>query len=139
MLSRLKDTALAVHANVTEKIADASEAGMEKLQEVMEEVDELRPFLQELGYSIEGIQIGIGLIPDVSIDIGGLSKTIPEETYQRILEEQKDRKLLVSILKALQTASALQHKVHFLGMRSDNASITLGLPPKMSLKFKKSR
>jgi hypothetical protein len=138
LLNRLKDKAMEVHAGVTEKIANVSDAGMEKLQEMMAEVEEISPFLCELGYTVEGIKVAIGLIPDISIDIGGMTKTMPEETYQRIMEEHKDKVVLVSIVKALQTISALQNRVHFLGMRSDNATITLGLPPKVSLNFKKT-
>jgi hypothetical protein len=137
ILNKLKDKAMEVHAGVTEKIVDASEAGMEKIQEMMAEVDEISPCLSELGYTVEGIKVAVGLIPNVSIDIGGMTKTMPEETYRRIMEEHKDRVVLVSVIKTLQTISELQNKVHFLGMRSDNATITFGLPPKISLNFKK--
>jgi len=122
ILNKLKGKAIEVHACVTEKIA---------------EVDEISPALCELGYTVEGIKVAVGLIPNVSIDVGGMTKTMPEETYQRVLEEHKDRMVLVSVVKTLQTISTLQSKVHFLGMRSDNATITLGLPPKVSLNFKK--
>jgi hypothetical protein len=138
MFNKLKGKAMEVHASVTEKITDASEASMEKIQEAIAELDEVSPFLCELGYTVEGIKIGVGLIPDVSIDIGGMTKTMPVETYVRILEEHKDKKILISIVKTLQTVSALQHKVHFMGMRSDNITITLGLPPKVSMNFRKT-
>lgn len=160
MLDKLKSRAMEVHASVTEKITDASEAskeklqevqaniaekindasevGMEKLQELMAEVDEISPILRELGYTLESLQVSVGLIPNVSIDIGGMTKTMPEETYQKVLEEHKDRKILISVVKTLQTVSALQQKVHFMGMRSDMVTITLGLPPKVILKFNKT-
>jgi hypothetical protein len=138
MLNKLKDKVTEVHSSFAEKITDASGTGMEKLQEVMEEVDEISPLIRELGYTVESINVEAGLIPSISIDIGGMTKTMPEETYQRILEEQKDRGILVSVIKTLQSVSALQQKIHFMGMRSDNATITLGLPPKVSLKFMKT-
>jgi hypothetical protein len=53
------------------------------------------------------------------------------------MEEQKERKMLINIIKSLQTLSTLQNRVHIMGMRSDNISITLGLPPKATLNFKK--
>jgi len=49
----------------------------------------------------------------------------------------KDKKLLCSVLKTLQAASGLHDKIHIVGMKSDSATITLGLPPKITLKFKK--
>jgi hypothetical protein len=138
MLKKLKDKAMEVHASVAEKIADSSEASMEKLQEMMTEVNEISPVIRELGYTVDGINIEVGLIPAISLDISGMTKTMPEETYQRILEEHKDRNILINVIKTLQNASALQHKVHIIGMRSDNLTIALGLPPKVILKFKKT-
>jgi hypothetical protein len=138
MLDKLKNKANEVHASFAEKIAETSETSLEKLQEMMAEVDEISPFLRELGYTVESIHVEIGLIPSVSMDIGGMTKTMPEETYQKILEEQSERKILISVIKTLQAASTLQQKVHFMGMLSDNVTITLGVPPKVSLKFKKT-
>jgi len=56
-------------------------------------------------------------------------KTMPAGAYRKVLEEHKDRKILISVVKTLQTVSALQQKVHFMGMRSDKVTITLSLPP----------
>lgn len=107
MINKLKDKALEVHANVSEKITNSSEASMEKFQEIIAEVDEISPFILELGYTVDCIQVEVGLIPSVSIDISGMTKTMPEETYKRILEEQKDRNILINVVKTLQTVSAI--------------------------------
>ena len=37
----------------------------------------------------------------------------------------------------LQTTSSWQQKIHIMGMGCDRATITLGIPPKISLKFDK--
>jgi hypothetical protein len=137
VIDRMKEKAKDIHAGVTEKIADFSEAGMGKVKEMLAEVNAILPFITELGYTTEGISVGIGLMPDISIEVSGLTKTMDETTYQRILEEQKEREVLVAILKALQTASALQSKIKFFGMRADVATITISLPSKLTLKFKK--
>jgi hypothetical protein len=137
VFQRMKDKAKDVQTGVTEKISKASEAGWAKLKDTTAEVDEILPAIRELGYSVDGIQIGVGLIPDIVIEISGLTKTMDEPSYQRILEERKDKKLLCSVLRTLQTASGLHDKVHIAGMKSDTAAITLGLPPKVNLKFTK--
>jgi hypothetical protein len=137
VFGRMKGKALEMKSSVKDKIADISEAGMDKLREMLAEVNDILPFLRELGYSVDGLQVGIGLIPTVAIDIGGLTKTMAPETYARILEEQKERALLVAIIKTLQTTSAVQQKIKLIQMQSDDATITLGIPPKVTLKFKK--
>jgi hypothetical protein len=138
LLQKLKDKAKDVRSSVAEKISEASEAGQEKLKEAMGEVNGIVPALGELGYSVESIQLGVGLIPDISIEVSGLTKTMDEATFHRVLEEQAGNKVLSVVLRTLQSASALQHKLHIMGMRSDTAVITLGLPPKLTLKFKKT-
>ena len=137
IVQRMKDKAQEMQSSIAEKLTEVSETGMEKLKDTAGELDELLPLIRDLGYSVDGIQIGVGLVPDAAIEIGGLTKTMDENAYHRILDEQKDKKVLCGVLRALQTASALHHKIHIVGMRSDSATITLGLPPKINLKFKK--
>ena len=136
LLQKLKDKAKGVKDSVADKVAEASEAGQEKLKEAVAEVDGIVPALRELGYAVEGIQVGVGLLPDIGIEVSGLTKTMDEATFHRILEEHKDNKVLTVVVRSLQTASALQHKIHIMGMRADTAVVVLGLPPKLTLKFK---
>ncbi len=137
IFQKMKDKARGVQTEIAEKISQASEAGASKLKETGEELNEIVPLLHDLGYAAESIQIGVGLIPDISIEISGLTKKMDEAAYQRILEEKKDKKLVCGLLKTLQAQSALQDKIHIVGMKSDSAVITLTIPPKMNLKFRK--
>jgi hypothetical protein len=102
-------------------------------------VNDLVPCIQALGYSVDGIQVGIGLLPDVNIDVSGLAKVMDEATYDRVLEEQKDNKLFTLVLKTLQTTSSWQQKIQFMDMGCDQATITLGIPPRITLKFQRAR
>ena len=137
LLRRLKDRAEEMQAGVSEKIAAVSEGGAAEIKERIAELNEIIPLIADLGYSVDGIRIGVGLIPDVGLAISGLTKTMPEATYNRILQEEKDKPILVNVIKALQTASAMQQRIHIMGMRADSASITLGIPPKITLEFRK--
>ncbi len=136
LLQRVRDKA-EVQSTVAEKIADTSEAAQEKLREKLSEVNDILPAIRELGYSVEGVQVGIGLLPDVGIDVSGLSRTMDTATYERVLEEQKDKKVLGLVLRALQTTSMWQQKIQFMELGCDRATITLGIPPKITLKFEK--
>jgi len=137
MIDKVKQMARDVQDGVKEKITEVSEAGQEKVHEAIDGVNEILPAIRELGYSVDGVSITLGLIPDISIDVSGLSKTIDDEKYQQLCAQHGDRRLLVGVLKTLQAASAMQQKIGFLNMHSDSASITLGLPPRVSLKFRK--
>jgi gas vesicle protein len=130
------DRAKEMQNNVKEKIADLSEAGMDKLKEVLAEINDMLPLIRELGYTIEGIQVGIGLIPNISLDIGGLTQAMDEEAFKRTLEEHKEKRLLVGVVRTLQATSVLQQKIKLGQMQSNSATIVLSLPPKVTLKFK---
>jgi hypothetical protein len=138
LLQKFKDKTKEISSCVTDKISDAAQAGQDKLNESMGDINGVVSAINELGYSINGISIGIGLIPDIEIEISGLTKTMDEATFERVMEEQNEKTIISAVVKTLQTASVLQNKIHILEMRSDIASIKLGFPPKLSLKFKKN-
>jgi hypothetical protein len=81
-------------------------------------VNEILPVIQELGYAVDGVSIALGIIPDVTIDISGLAKTIEDAKYQQILEEHKGHKLRISVVKTLQTASSMHQKIRFGQMQA---------------------
>ena len=135
LFQRMKEKAKEVQSSVADKIAETSEAAQDKVREKLNELNSLLPCIRELGYSVDSVQIGIGLLPDVGIDVSGLAKTMDEATYERVLEEQKDNKVISLILRTLHTASSWQQKIHLMEMISDQATITLGIPPKLTLKF----
>jgi hypothetical protein len=139
LLQRMKEKAKEVQGVVAEKLAETAEAAQDKLRDKLNEVNEILPVIRQLGYSVDAVQIGLGLLPEVGIDVSGLAKTMDEATYQRVLEEQADNKVTVLILRTLQTTSTWQQKIQLMDMGCDQATITLGLPPKMTLKFQKSR
>ncbi|HKE14426.1 MAG TPA: hypothetical protein VKB80_06165 [Kofleriaceae bacterium] len=138
LLQRVKDKAKGVHGAVADKLAETSEAAQEKVREKLAELNELVPTIRALGYSVDGIQVGIGLLPDVGIDVSGLARTMDAAAYERVLEEQKDNKVVSLIVRTLQTTSSWQQKIHFIDMGCDQATITLGIPPKVTLKFAKA-
>ncbi len=122
---------------VQEKIADATEAVQGKISDAIGEVNEIMPVIKELGYTVDGINIAVGLIPDVTLDISGLAKTVEDSRYREMLEEHKGHTLRIGVIKALQNLSVMQQKIQIGRMQSDNASITLGFPPKVSLEFRR--
>ena len=138
MQTSVAEKAKGMQDSVAEKIAETSEAAQDKFRDKLNELNSILPCIRELGYSVDAIHVGLGLLPDVSIEVSGLAKTMDNETYERVLEAQKDNKLTCLILRALQTTSVWQKKIHFMNMGCDHATVTLGIPPKMTLKFDKT-
>ena len=80
-----------MQAGVLEKIAAVSGAGLGEFKERIAELNEIIPLIGEPGDDADGLEIGLGLIPDVGMQISGLTKTMPEEPYNRVLQEQQEK------------------------------------------------
>ena len=139
LFQRLKGVARDVQSTVAEKIAETSEAAQEKLREKLDELNGLLPAIREVGYTVDAVQVGIGLLPEIGIDVSGLARTMDAEAFERVMEEQKENKVIGLILRTLQTTSSWQQKIHFANLGCDQATITLGLPPRITLKFTKDQ
>jgi len=87
LTGRFKGKVQDVQSGISVALSGASEAGVEKFKGAVEEVNALLPLVSELGYSVDAVGFGIGLVPDVSIQVSGLTQTMDETIYRRILDE----------------------------------------------------
>jgi hypothetical protein len=88
--------------------------GIRREKDMTENDDKSESVFQKMKDKAKGVQTGIA---------GKISKA-SEAGWTKLKE-------------TTQTASGLHDKIHIAGMKSDTAAITLDLPPKINLKFKK--
>ena len=134
-LSTAKDKASDAAGALSDKVNSLKEAGTDKIKSYMDEISHGLPLIEEAGFKVDGINIDLGLPPDISI---GFSKTseVSTETIQVLIEKNQDKKLLCLILNALHSANSLQSKITMDKFLFGGVSIKLGLPPEISLKYK---
>ena len=123
-----------------EKLKDASAsvagAGMEKVNQLLDDFNKSVPAIKALGLSVENFRMDMGTIPEINARITGSVDAIDSEKLQKVADENQDNKILVSLMKGLQAAANAKGKLGELGFKGVEADIKLGLPPKISVGFR---
>ena len=117
---------------VKEKAADIGGATKAKIDETLEEFKKATNLFGKFGFKVGKFKVGMGALPEISTSVSGSLETVQVENIKQLIEDHKDNKLLVSMLKALVTAKEVRDRVelpYFTGAKLD---IKLGVPPKIS-------
>ncbi len=112
-----------------------SGAAMEKINRLLDEFNEAVPDIKSLGFSVHNFRIDMGAIPEINTKITGSIDAMDPVKIHEMAENNHEKKILVSILKGLETASHAKDKLGSLGFKGVEADIKLGLPPKISIDF----
>ena len=129
-LDKAKETVEIVYG----KVSEIKDAGMDKIKSYMDEISNGLPVFEEAGFHLDGISIGLGIPPDISIAFSK-TKEVSAETIKALIHQNADKKSLSLILNTLLTANTLQNKIRLNKLIFAGVSIQLGVPPKVSLKY----
>jgi hypothetical protein len=119
---------------VASGVADLRDASMAKVREAMDDLNGTLPALREAGYTLTEVSVTIGLPPTIVASFHS-SDAVSEETTARVLEEHKDRKLTVFLVKTLLQAWKLQNNIAIAGMKPRAINVELGIAPSVAVKF----
>ena len=114
--------------------ADLRDAGAARIRETLEEFNAALPAIRAAGYTLTEVSVSIGIPPAIVASFHS-SESATEEAANRILEENKDRKLVVFLVRALLQAWKLQTSIAIVGMKPRAICIELGLAPSVVVKF----
>ena len=119
--------------DIVESIKDY---GIEKLKDAWNQIEEASDVFAKTGYSITAIDINLAIPPTIILSFDQI-ENISDEDEQKILEENKEKTVLYSILVALFKANAVQQTISSVQYKFVGLTIELGLSPKVDMKFKK--
>jgi hypothetical protein len=114
--------------------ADLRDAGLAKMREALDDFNATLPALREAGYTLTEVSVAIGLPPTIVASFNP-SDAVSEERTARVIEENKERKLTVFLVKTLLQAWKLQTSVAIAGMKPRAISVEIGLTPNVVVKF----
>ena len=117
------------------KIDDLKGAGLGKVNEMLDGLNDGLPKIKALGLSVKDFRVGQGAIPDITIKLAGDINAIEPSKIQEIINQYPDEKILVTTLKALQSASHMKDRLSALEFKGIEAELMLGLPPSISVNF----
>jgi hypothetical protein len=119
---------------VAGKLADVKEATIAGVKDIVDDFNEHLPALREAGYTLTDVAVELGLPPKVIASFGS-APDISQERIDAVVEEHKEARGTVTLLRALYTANKLQNSVRIAGMSPRGIVLELGLTPSMVVKF----
>ncbi len=118
--------------DISDHVKDVS---LDKVNQLLDDFNNALPTIKTLGLSMKNFHIGMGVIPEIETTLSGSVDAIDIKKIQELIQDNPDKKILTSILKALQTAFSAKEKLGDLAFKSVEVVTKIGLPPKISVDF----
>lgn len=106
----------------------------DKLMQWLDEYKRATKQLETLGFKVGKMTVGMGALPEVHTALIGDIDSVDVAKLRTMMEEKKDEKLLVMLLKALLLAKKVHGHVEST-LKSVTLHTTLGLPPSVSVEL----
>lgn len=115
-------------------LSDLKEAGSEKINALVNKIEDLAPLLDQMGFNMNELDVGIGIPPEINLAFTK-EKDVDAETIELLLKENVDKPLLSMIIHSLQNADALVKAMNLSNYKLGQLSMKIGVPPDMSIKL----
>lgn len=128
-------------ANLSEVFGDSDkdeiinqfkEKGENKVEEVFSIIDQFKSLFYEAGYEVGGINVSLGLPPDISISFKFLG-SVDDVKRNEIKLKVAENKLAAILLSSLFKASDFTEKIKVGELKLKTINIKLGLIPSISV------
>lgn len=117
---------------------DVKDLTKEKAAALTNDVIALAPVIEQTGYRIKEINIGVSVPPRIIIHFEKFAE-ISQEQIDAILQENQDKRLLKVIVQTLKAADAFQQKLTTGSFTFNEINISLSVPPEVQIKFMNSQ
>ena len=115
-----------------EIINQFKEKGLDKVEEVFVSIDKFKSLFYEAGYEVGGVNVSLGIPPDISISFKFLG-LVDEIKRKEISARLSENKLASILLQSLFSASDYTEKVKVGDLKLNTINIKLGLIPSISV------
>lgn len=119
---------------LTEKLGSLTDAAKEKTINTANEVIGITPIIEEIGFKTTGISVTMGLPPDITFHFMKTTDVSPERRKE-ILDQNKDKALLGTIVKMLVATDEYRDKLKLGSFKFSNIDICIGLTPGMTIQL----
>lgn len=111
-----------------------NDSAREKTIQYSNELIQLAPLIEEVGYRTTGISISVALPPSINFHFENF-KEISAEKRNEILQQHADKELFGVIVKALVTADEFQSKLNLGNFKLGSIDLGIGLPPSVNIQL----
>jgi hypothetical protein len=105
------------------------------MEKILDDFNTALPTMKALGLSVADLDLRIGWLPSVSARLRGSFKDIDAKKIQHLREGSSNNKVLVSVLRALETASNVKKLVGSIAVEGVEVYLRLGLNFAVDVKF----
>ena len=123
---------------VLSKTRDIAGSASDTVGKLLDDFNAALPTMRALGFTVEDIQVAMGLLPEVNARLVATAANIDVNALDEMIKKRSEQKTLVAVLKALQTAYNLRDQLGDFGLKGVVVDLTLGLPPKVGIGFVKT-
>ncbi len=114
--------------------ANFKDSGQEKIKETLSTFNQYSLLFKEAGYELSSINASVSIPPDISISFKCLD-SIPVEKRDDLLEQAKENKIVLIILRSLFKASDFSEAMKMGRFKLKSINIKLGLIPSISISY----
>ena len=137
MLGKMKASAASLKdkaGDLKDKAGDLQNAGIDKIKDFMNDLNDMIPVLQEIGFRMNEVEVELGLPPKV-VPHFEQTEVIEQEKIDEVLAKYKDQKITSLILSSLLKAATLKESVKIGDLKFSEVEIELGAIPSVNVKF----
>jgi hypothetical protein len=121
--------------DLVNKAQEVTGSAAEATGKLLDEFNEALPTMRALGFSVSDFRVGMGLLPEIGAKLVASTDTVDVKKINELIEKQKERKALVTLLKALETAYNVRQQIGSIPFKGVEIDMTLGLPPRVGVGF----
>ena len=121
--------------NLVGKAKEITDAAAVAAGNFLDEFNEALPTMRALGFTIRDFRMSMGLVPELGAKLIASVDTINVAKISELIAHHQDKKLLVTLLKALEAAYHIKEQLGDTGFKSVVLDVTLGLPPHIRVGF----
>jgi hypothetical protein len=119
---------------VSGKVAEIKDAAVAGIKDLADDLNAHLPALREAGYTLTHVALEIGISPKVKASFAA-APDISQERVDAVIEEHKEARATVAMLRALYGAYKLQNAIRIAGMKPCDIELEIGVTPAAIIRF----
>lgn len=135
MIDKLKKTLTQAGDMIKEQATSISTGALDKSYDLYEDWATVFPLLEDYGFETINFTFSVSLSPHITVIMKGDTNHFTEEYIEEILQENKNDKTMLSVLKTLQTAHNLYYKTGITPFDNVYLKVVVGIPPEIRVSF----
>jgi len=113
-------------------LVDTASDGVGKL---LDDFNDALPTMRALGFTVSSFRLNMALPPELLLTLVASVNTINVGRIKELIQKNAEKKLLVTVLKALEAAYHVKEQLGDATFEEIRMDITLGLSPKIAVNF----